>query len=278
MWVIRRTFMLILILAAAAPALARETCSEDWICVKSSREDDRIIVRAQNLRPWPVTVSLRMVSRRIPSRYRRTTNRTIGGGSEVEILSFKSPRGAGDRELYFYFDWTVGQLEVDHDDDYLYRLPYASGQGYRVLQGFGSRFSHTGLENYTVDFDMRIGTEVYAARGGTVVMLEESNSRGCWDRGCGRYANYLVVMHDDGSTGEYYHLAKNGALAAVGERIERGQLIALSGNTGHTTMPHLHFGVYRADSWGRTQSIRFRFDSQDGVVRRPRSGRRYVAE
>ena len=272
-----RIAILLLALLLDSPALARETCSQDWICVKSSWENDRIVVRATNLRPWPVTVSLRMASRRLPRRFRRTTNATIEGGDEVEILNIDSPRGAGDRDLHFYYDWTVGQLDVNHDDDYPYRLPYASGKGYRVLQGFGSRFSHTGLETYTVDFNMRVGTEVHAARGGTVVMLVEHNDKGCWERGCGRYANYLVILHDDGSTGEYYHLAKDGVLVEVGQEIERGQLIALSGNTGHTTMPHLHFGVYKADSWGRTQSLPFEFSSRDGIVR-PRAGRRYYAD
>ena len=53
--------------------------------------------------------------------------------------------------------------------------------------------------------------------------------------------------------------------------------IGLSGNTGHTTMPHLHFAVYRATEWGNTQSIPVRFNSADGVVMRPRHGARYQA-
>ncbi|MDH3590140.1 MAG: M23 family metallopeptidase, partial [Gammaproteobacteria bacterium] len=101
--------------------------------------------------------------------------------------------------------------------------------------------------------------------------------KGCWDDGCGAYANFLVILHDDSTTGEYYHLKKDGALVAEGDRVEAGQLIALSGNTGHTTMPHLHFGVYRAASWGATESVPVRFNSSNGVVTTPRRGRGYLA-
>ena len=164
-----------------------------------------------------------------------------------------------------------------HDDDYVYRLPYANGKSYRVIQSFGSRFSHTGLEQFAIDFLMREGTPVHAARDGVVARLEESNSIGCWEDGCGRYANFVVVLHDDGTTGEYYHLLKDGVLVDVGDRVVAGQKIALSGNTGHTTVAHLHFAVYRAVDWGNTQSVPVRFVSADGIVHRPRRGGRYQA-
>jgi murein DD-endopeptidase MepM/ murein hydrolase activator NlpD len=145
------------------------------------------------------------------------------------------------------------------------------------VQGYGSRFSHTGLEEFAIDFDMPVGTPVHAARSGVVARVEESHSKGCWEDGCGRYANFIVILHSDGTTGEYYHLNKNGSLVDVGENVSQGQLIAYSGNTGHTTMPHLHFAVYRAIEWGNTQSIPVRFQSADGIIDRPRRSRKYQA-
>jgi murein DD-endopeptidase MepM/ murein hydrolase activator NlpD len=174
-------------------------------------------------------------------------------------------------------EWTVGDQHADHDDSQLYALPYASGQAYTILQGYGSRFSHRGREEFAVDFDMPIGTPVHAARGGVVARVVESNDRGCWEDGCGKWANYIVILHNDGTTGEYYHLQKNGAHVDTGDSVVRGQKIGLSGNTGHSTMPHLHFAVYRAISWGNTQSIPARFETADGIVNTPRHGTRHRA-
>ena len=145
-----------------------------------------------------------------------------------------------------------------HDDDHLYSLPYASNKSYQVLQGFGSRFSHTGLEEFALDIDMPVGTPVHAARAGMVAEVEESHNRGCWDDGCGKYANFIVIRHSDGTTGEYYHLRKGGSVVDVGDTVTQGQKIGYSGNTGHTTMPHLHFAVYCPASWGSAQELNVR--------------------
>lgn len=166
---------------------------------------------------------------------------------------------------------------IVHDDDHLYSLPYASNKSYRVLQGFGSRFSHTGLEEFAVDFKMPVGTPIHAARTGVVAEVEESHNRGCWDNDCGKYANFIVVRHSDGTTGEYYHLSKGGSVVDVGDTVTQGQKIGYSGNTGHTTRPHLHFAVYCPARLGSTQSIRVRFRSSDGIIKRPRRGARYQA-
>jgi murein DD-endopeptidase MepM/ murein hydrolase activator NlpD len=70
---------------------------------------------------------------------------------------------------------------------------------------------------------------------------------------------------------------ENGSLVVVGEIVVQGQEIGRSGNTGHTTMPHLHFAVYRAAADGNTQSIPARFQDIDGIIDRPRRGARYQA-
>lgn len=164
---------------------------------------------------------------------------------------------------------------VDHDDSYRYRLPYADTVSFAVIQSWGSPLSHTGSEHYTVDFRMPVGTPVHAAREGVVLEVQDVHEHGCWSTGCGRYANYVAIAHADGTVGEYFHLSKNGVLVAVGDVVERGQQIALSGNTGYTNIPHLHFGVYAPGADGRRRSIDIRFETSVGIVSRPRSGRRY---
>lgn len=170
----------------------------------------------------------------------------------------------------------LGRLDADHDDDYLYRLPYAADSSFPVIQGYASKLSHRGAERFTVDFGMPVGTLVYAAREGVVALVEDSHAAGCARQECGRFANFVVVLHSDGTTGEYFHLELGSAQVRVGERVARGQALARSGNTGFSTAPHLHFGVYRARPEGHNESLAVRFETRGGAIAAPRSGARYL--
>ena len=260
---------------AGVPAFA--DCRDDWICVNAVDQGGNVELRAENLRDYPVTYTLRVRTHYFNVAGPTTVTRTLAPQESAQVMMLNRADERFEGQYRYFFEWTVGDKDAVHDDDYVYALPYRTGKSYRVLQGYGSRFSHTGLEAFAVDFDMAEGTPVHAARAGVVARVEESHSTGCWEDGCGRHANFIVILHSDGTTGEYYHLQKDGALVEVGDSVVRGQKIGLSGNTGHTTMPHLHFAVYRATEWGNTQSIPVRFQSADGVVMRPRRGARYQA-
>lgn len=269
------------VLSALAGLLYQNTalaaCADDWLGVDEVSDGGNIGLLATNLRDVPITFTLRVRSRDLTVMGPKTITETLAGKQSRLVMMFGESGGDRKGQYRISCDWTIGDKDALHDDEQLYMLPYENGKSYRVLQGYGSRFSHVGLEQYAVDFNMSVGTPVHAARAGVVARIEESSDKGCWDDGCGAYANYIVILHDDGTTGEYYHLQQNGALIDVGDHIVAGQKIALSGNTGHTTMPHLHFAVYRAAEWGNTQSIPVRFLSSAGVVERPRRGGRYQA-
>jgi murein DD-endopeptidase MepM/ murein hydrolase activator NlpD len=258
-------------------AALRAECREDWICVDAVSQGGNVELRAKNLRNYPVTYTLKVRTEYFDVDGPKTVTRTLAPQESAHVMLLNQRDDQHEGDYRYLLEWTVGDMEAVHDDDYLYALPYASGRTFRVLQGYGSRFSHTGLEAYAVDFDMPEGTPVHAARAGVVARVEESHSIGCWRDGCGKYANYIVILHNDGTTGEYYHLMQNGSLVEVGDSVARGQKIGLSGNTGHTTMPHLHFAVYRATEWGNTQSIPVRFQTAHGTLTRPRHGARYQA-
>jgi murein DD-endopeptidase MepM/ murein hydrolase activator NlpD len=172
-------------------------------------------------------------------------------------------------------DVRVGLVDADHDDAYVYRLPYGADVSFPVIQSYESKLSHRGSERFTVDFGMPVGTPVHAARGGIVALVEDSHDFGCALEECGQFANFVVLLHDDGTTGEYFHLERGSALVRPGERVECGQQLARSGNTGFSTVPHLHFGVYRTARDGGTESLAVRFAARGGVVL-PRSGARYL--
>lgn len=255
---------------------AGATCDDTWLSLDVLKGGDVNILSVRNNNVYPLTYSIRIRNQDLPDKHPRSFSGSLGGKASSELMSLP---GAIDsiNELAASCRWTVGRENVTHDNDHLYLLPYADGTSYRVLQGFGSRLSHRGGEQYAVDFNLPTGTPVHAARGGVVARIEESNNRGCWEDGCGKFANFIVVLHDDGTTGEYYHLQQDGALVAAGDKVEAGQQIGLSGNTGHTTMPHLHFAVYMATRRARSQSVPISFISGDGVVYEPRRGRHYLA-
>ena len=173
-------------------------------------------------------------------------------------------------------DIRLGSVGAHHDDAYMYHLPYGEGVSYPIIQGYGAKLSHLGAEQFTLDFGMPVGTPVHAARDGVVVLFEDSHDGGCLREECSRLANFIVLLHADGTTGEYFHLERGSVQVALGARVQRGQLLALSGNTGYSSAPHLHFGVYRTLADGHTQSVAVRFDTRLGAIVVPRSGARYV--
>ena len=272
----RHLLLLLGALSVTAPALSRANCVQDQFRIDAVEIDGTVEIYASNSREVPLTITIQVWTRYMTADRGKTITETVAPN---ESRLFMVLQETNTKKSLYGFDCasTIGSVDATHDDEFLYRLPYETGKSYYVLQGYGSRLSHTGPEEYTVDFKMREGTPVHAARGGSVVKMEESHSRGCWRAGCGEYANYIVILHDDWTTGEYYHLQQNGALVTLGERVETGAMIGLSGDTGNSALPHLHFGVYRAAPWGKFHSVPVQFNSVDGIVRIPRRGGRYQA-
>jgi murein DD-endopeptidase MepM/ murein hydrolase activator NlpD len=73
--------------------------------------------------------------------------------------------------------------------------------------------------------------------------------------------NYVMIMHNDSSTALYGHLQQNGLLVKLGDSVVVGQQIALSGNTGYSAFPHLHFTVYNNNG----NQIPVRFKTAKGI-------------
>jgi len=163
---------------------------------------------------------------------------------------------------------------------YAYRLPYPAGLTFSVLQGFHGAFSHRGSNEYAVDFDCPVATPVLAARDGTVIAYNAAA------QGAGttpdyldyRRTNFVLVLHDDGTVGEYMHLSPSGIEVKPGQRVARGGRLALSGNTGFSSTPHLHFQVMTAGEDGASvQSFPFQLAVKPRRVEEPVQGRRYSA-
>jgi murein DD-endopeptidase MepM/ murein hydrolase activator NlpD len=264
---------LLLIFATLGPAQSEDGCGD--VCVDAVEGEEGIELYLVNPYPYPVTASLYARTRNLRAHGGNPVTVTLGGNSRKRALLLNRRDRDGPYDYRYWYDWTFGRQDADHDDSLVYRPPWRAGERFRVMQGFNGRFSHNGRERYAVDFDMPVGTPVHAARGGTVVDLEVSHDEGGWDDKYYETANYIVILHDDGTTGEYYHLKHRGAAVEAGDRVRAGDRIGRSGNTGHTTTPHLHFAVYRADTWGRTQSVPFLLGTDRGIVKEPKQWQRY---
>ena len=152
--------------------------------------------------------------------------------------------------------------KITEDTSFIYQLPFENGKSHLLIQGYFSAFSHK--NSVALDFKMKRGTRVYAARGGVVVRVKENSDKGGLNKKYLRDANNIVIEHSDGSRSGYWHLQKNGALVTVGDTVTAGQVIALSGKTGYAALPHLHFIVWKA-GMGRRQPIPTRFKTTKGI-------------
>lgn len=131
-----------------------------------------------------------------------------------------------------------------HDDSYLYTLPFKKGKSVKIMQSFGGKFSHFRKHSkYAIDFTLAVGDTVTAARDGLVIMVKEDSKEYGRTYDYADKGNKIVIFHSDGTFASYVHLDFNGALVEVGDRVEVGQAIGISGLTGFTTKPHLHFVV-----------------------------------
>lgn len=98
--------------------------------------------------------------------------------------------------------------------------------GYREQPLPGASTNHKGM-----DFAAPTGTPIYAAQSGTVTTARYSGNAG----------NMIVINHGDGLVTIYMHC--HAMYVSAGQRVEKGQNIAIVGNTGNSTGPHLHFQV-----------------------------------
>ena len=104
--------------------------------------------------------------------------------------------------------------------------------GGRQTSGYGLRKAPTrgaSTNHRAIDWATPTGTAIWASSGGTVSVAG-------WQSG---YGYVVYVNHPDGNQTRYGHLSK--ILVSVGQKVKQGQKIALSGNTGRSTGPHLHF-------------------------------------
>ncbi len=157
-----------------------------------------------------------------------------------------------------------GRLFGDPDAS-AYVLPFPPGRSYEINQGYCPSNPTWGHHRwFAYDFRMPVGDTVVASRAGQVLFVEERWPDG--SRICGQ-ENYVYVGHADGTVMQYVHLTTGGALVAPGARVEAGQPLGLSGDSGCSSGPHLHVALFRdGTDFGRKATLPLNYRNADGPL------------
>ncbi len=191
-----------------------------------------------------------------------------GGGS---LVVGHLPAPADGRSLEVRLQSVPGNPAA-RAEDVAYRLPFQAPR-LRVDQAPNGRFSHQDEENRdAVDFALPEATLVMAAREGTVMQVQDGFKANGQDRerDAGR-ANFIRILHSDGSMALYGHLQAGGMRVRPGQAVQAGQPIGLSGNSGYSTAPHLHFVVQVNRGMG-LRSVPVRIFTAQGQLQFARQG------
>jgi len=145
-------------------------------------------------------------------------------------------------------------------------------EGLRIDQADGGRSSHANPENFhAIDFAAPLGTPVTAARAGTVMQIDDGHPDAPLGvtPARGSRANFVRVLHDDGTMALYAHLQQGSIVVMPGQPVGVGTVLGRVGNSGDSTAPHLHFTA-QVNQGMKLQSIPVRIDTPQGELKLPK--------
>jgi len=245
------------------------------VSIYTMRAKNEIQVFFLNVNPYDVTVRVNADYKNIKESPNTTKEFVIKAKTSTKYTSLQLTKA--ESSYSFSYAWIIGSKDAIHDDAYIYRLPFARGSKHRVSQAYNGAYTHKGSSQYAIDFVMKEGTKIYAAREGVVVRTKSDSNSGGYDKKFAKDGNYVTIAHNDGTLATYYHLKRHGVTVKVGEKVQRGSHIAYSGNTGYSSGPHLHFAVFKAISARATHTIPTRFMGERGLIETPERGEIYEA-
>ena len=230
-----------------------------YLDIKKQKGADVVFVRNDLYAPVEIALAFTGMSnvRGVPA---QTIRRVLPARSNTR-LALLTAITQGQPLVYSpQFQYSLGD-PAGAAQSYRYPLPWRGGP-FRLSQGANGQYSHYGPKNrYAMDIAMPVGTPIIAARAGVVVKTENSQS----GRGNDASGNFVRVLHDDGTMGVYLHLKQGSVSVREGQRVTVGSPLALSGNTGNSSGPHLHFVVQRNTGQGLV-SIPYQFNQPLGAL------------
>ncbi|CAI8722774.1 peptidoglycan DD-metalloendopeptidase family protein [Pseudomonas serboccidentalis] len=230
-----------------------------YLDIKKQKGSDVVFVRNDLYAPVEVALAFTGMSnvRGAPA---QTIRRVLPARSNTRLALLTAITGSKPLVYTPQFQYSLGD-PAGAAQSYRYPLPWRGGP-FRLSQGANGQYSHYGPKNkYAMDIAMPVGTQIIAARAGVVVKVENSQS----GRGTDASGNFVRVLHNDGTMGVYLHLKQGSVSVREGQRVTVGSPLALSGNTGNSSGPHLHFVVQRNTGQGLV-SIPYQFNQPLGAL------------
>ncbi len=249
-----------------------------WLYNRTNAVGTPVLVAINGFASW-VQIAYRVeYSRNLKSGTPTSGNSLLPPQSETHLMALAPIDTESPTDLSFSYQYIYGHPRDRHRTDEPYRLPYALTEAHRISQAYPDVISHsTVAQRHAVDFEMPIGTQIFAAREGLVIEASGEFFRaGLNLERNGNQANFVRILHDDGTLALYGHLSWRSIRVVPGQRVSRGEHIADSGNTGYSTGPHLHFVVQRNRA-GAAESVAVTFAGAAGTVLIPETGDHPVA-
>lgn len=209
--------------------------------------DTGVELYADNSCFCPAEIAVRLIEPTNVAGFEQEVLRTVVPARRETVLAVLKPVDLKQKMSFGHeYRAFLGEPGVGHEPGEPYRAPFAVAREFRVTQAYPARFTHVDPASaYAIDFEMPVGTQIYAARAGTVIEVASQYFEATVDPSKATRANVVRVLHADGTMAMYAHLNWDSIRVRPGQIVARGEYIADSGNTGFSSGPHLHFVVQR---------------------------------
>jgi len=221
---------------------------EDRFRIENVGTEREAILRAINEYGGPVEAELSLVEGSNTSTEPQLPVRiVVPPDSEMETVRMWPTEHDKSFSYRFSYRYGMGDPTAKHHPPRPYRPPFQAGNTFFISQAFHGAFSHHGPQSeYAIDIAMPLGATVCASREGVIMDIANDFFTGGTDKEAyAERANFIRILHDDGTMALYAHLEVESIVVGIGTRVAAGDVIARSGDTGFSTGPHLHFAIQK---------------------------------